>query len=265
MQTVSQALFPETAARLEAWKANDDVLGVLLVGSKSRSFADALSDDDLEIVLRDEAHAKLRPEATSEVLFAGDGETRRLIYDAYYTSITDLEGKAASPRDLDHWPYEQAQVLFDREDRVETAVRAAGQMDLSFRRLRLMHGGVDAYNAIHRAQKCDRRGFDAAVAANAARGAKALSRILFALEGRWAPMDHWLELELATLSDEEACVPLLLQALRTHDPAPLREALARLQAPLEAEGFPVPDERAKLFLTLIHPARAAERLIHGLP
>ncbi|MNX75075.1 hypothetical protein D3C86_1065330 [compost metagenome] len=265
MQTVSQTLFPETAARLEAWRASDDVVGVLLVGSKCRGYGDALSDDDLEVLLTDEAHARLSPEATSEVVFSGEGASRKLVYDAYYTAISDLEGKVASPRDLDHWPYEQAQVLFDRDGRVEAAVRAAGRMDLAFRRLRLLHAGIDAYNAVYRAQKCKRRDFEAAVATNVARGAKALSRLLFALEGRWVPMDHWLEPELASLSDSEACVPLLLQALKTHDPDPLLQALTRLQSALEAEGFPAPSERAALFLTLIHPSRADERLIHGLP
>ena len=44
-------IFPQTAARLSQWQSQPDVLGVLLVGSKSRGHADELSDDDLEVLL----------------------------------------------------------------------------------------------------------------------------------------------------------------------------------------------------------------------
>ena len=56
-----QSIFPATAARLEEWKAQPGVLGVVLVGSKSRGHNDELSDDDLEVLLTDEAFAQLAP------------------------------------------------------------------------------------------------------------------------------------------------------------------------------------------------------------
>jgi hypothetical protein len=139
-----QEIYPETRARLEQWKANPEVLGVLLVGSKSAGYADDLSDDDLEVILTGEAHAGLRPAECSEVLYEGEASERRIIYDAYYEPIAELEQKAASPRDLDHWPYEHARVLFDREGRVGRAVEAAGRMSTEFRQKRLLHGTVDA-------------------------------------------------------------------------------------------------------------------------
>jgi predicted nucleotidyltransferase len=48
---IAAAIFPETAARVEAWAADPDVLGVLLVGSKARGHEDNRSDDDLEVLL----------------------------------------------------------------------------------------------------------------------------------------------------------------------------------------------------------------------
>ena len=97
-----------------------------------------------------------------------------------------------------------------------------------------------------------------------ARGARALARIVFALEGRWVPLDHWLEPELATLTDPASVVPMLLAALREGNPKPLEEALSRLEEPLAAEGVARSDGRRALFLELIHPSKAAERAVHGL-
>ena len=259
-----QPLFEATTEQIARWKADPDVLGVVMVGSKSRGNGDALSDDDLEVILTDEAHARIHPSDCSVIRADGDGAARKLVYDAYMTSISDLEGKASSPRDLDHWPYEGDVILFDRDGRVSRAVKAAGTMPAEFRAARLRHGYVDVYLAAARAEKCLKRGFDAAATLIVARGVKALSRVIFALEDRWVPLDHWLEPELATLDDRAGAVPLLLEALRTARPEPLREAMARLAERLEQEGLPPRTDFTAFFLESIHESRAAERLVHGL-
>ncbi len=56
-----QLIFPATAARVAEWQSQPDVLGIVLVGSKSRGHADALSDDDLEVLLTDTAFAQRAP------------------------------------------------------------------------------------------------------------------------------------------------------------------------------------------------------------
>src|SRR6476646_8135467 len=98
-----QGIFDATAERLEEWKAQPEVLGVLLVGSKSRGHSDDLSDDDLEVLLTDEAHAKLTPSECSEVCF-DELEPLKLLYDVQLTTLTDIKRKASSTIDLDHWP-----------------------------------------------------------------------------------------------------------------------------------------------------------------
>ena len=262
--TRAQQIFPLTAARLEEWKSRDDVAGVLLVGSKSRGFGDALSDDDLEVILENESHARLTPTGCIEYLFVGEGVERRLVYDAQYVPLGELEAKARSARDLDHWPYEAARVLFDRDGRVAAAVASAALMDEGFRRARLLHGTIDAGVAVKRAGKTAGRGMEGAARVLLARGAKALARVLFALERRWVPLDHWLEPELKTLKEGEDAARGLLRTLRSGDPATLGDALQSLEERLHAEGVPRPEGRRELFFELIHPSRADERAVHGL-
>jgi hypothetical protein len=261
---VAQRIFPQTAARLEEWKARPEVAGVLLVGSKSRGHGDRLSDDDLEVVLDDEAHARLGPSQCVEYLIEGEGDARRIIYDAQYVPLGELERKPRSARDLDHWPYESAPVLYDREGRVAPAVAAAARMDAEFRRARLLHGTIDAGVALRRTVKTKGRGMEGAAHLLLARGAKALSRLLFALEWRWVPLDHWLEPELRTLKAGGEAARKLVEALRTGDPSLLNDALNSLEDRLHAEGVPRPAGRTELFFELIHPSRAEERAVHGL-
>ncbi len=257
-------LFSQTHARVAQWRAREDVLGVLLVGSKSGGFGDEFSDDDLEVVLTDDAFARLAPREISDVLIQGEGVTRKMIYDAEYLSLTALQAKRVSTHDLDHYPYAHAPLLFDRDGRVAEAVQAAQKMDASFRLARLRHATIDAALAPRRAQKTLRRGFIGAGHLLVARGAKALTRLLFALEWRWVPLDHWLERELPTLADPTHAAPLLVDALTRGDPAPLIEAIKALEPRLVADGVPPAKEWNALFLELVHPANAAERAVHGL-
>lgn len=260
----AQPIFPQTAAKISEWKARADVLGVIHVGSKSHGHGDDWSDDDLEVVLTDESFARLAPAQISDLLIEGEGKARKLIYDAEYIPLSYLEHKAQSPHDLDHWPYQSAPVLFDRDGRVGHAVRAAAIMNPEFRHARLLHATIDAAFPPRRALKTRRRGFEGAVNLLIARGAKALSRLLFALEWRWVPLDHWIEVELQTLADPIRAAPMLIDALKRNDPQPLIDAMKQLEARLIAEGIPPSTQWNDLFLELIHPSRAAERAVHGI-
>jgi hypothetical protein len=258
-------IFPQTARRVDEWKADPGVMGVVLVGSKSHGHGDELSDDDLEVLYTDEAFARFAPVDCIDLLVEGEGESRKLIYDAQLTSLIDLQRKPGSTLDLDHWPYEKARVLFDRDGSVSAAVEAAGRMDPDFRAKRLKYATVDAWVAPYRAIKTARRGYRGSVSILIARGAKALIRIVFALEGRWVPLDHWIEAEMKTLQDPEQVVPLILEALSDGKSEPLTEALKRLENRLFEAGVPRPEGRHDLFMELIHPSRAADWAIYALP
>jgi hypothetical protein len=264
-------LFPETRERLDRWREDPDVVGVLLVGSKSRGFDDELSDDDIEVVLEDAPYAGRSSADCLELGFKGGGSAlgsalpptlSDLAYDAQYLPIGDLVRKGGSPFDLDRWPYQRAVVLFDRDGRVASAVAAAGAMDEDFRRRRLRHATIDCGGAARRAVKTRTRSQDGSARFMVARSARALIRIAFALESRWSPLEYWLEKELATLPDPERAGPAAIEALTTGKPEPALEALQRLEPRLTEAGVPPPSERLLLFFELVHPSRAAERAIH---
>lgn len=258
-------IYPQTQHRVAEWADNPDVVGVLLVGSHSQGHSDALSDDDLEVLLTDEAAARLQPNQCSEVLAdPGDPTGRKMIYDAQLLAASALRAKVASTQDLDHWPYQHARVLFARTGDIPPLVQAVAAMDPAFRLARLRHATIDTGIAARRAVKTLERGYGASGRLLIARGAKALARVLFALDGQWTPLDHWLEPALARLPDPTGAVPRLIAALTEARPEPLLEALTGLEDRLAAEGIPRGPGRRDLFFELVHPSNAAERGIHAL-
>lgn len=257
-------VFDQTKDRISQWAQDPNVLGVLLVGSKSRGHGDEYSDDDLEVILSDEAAAAILPADCSDVLIVGEGTGRKMIYDAEYLGLSGLAEKEHSHLDLDHWPYESAPILYDRDGQMAQIVPRLGAMDADFRYKRLLHSTIDAWIPPYRIGKCLKRGQTAAARLLAARGVRALCRIVFALEWRWVPLDHWLQKDMATLKDPAGVVPLILETLETGEAKPLTESLNALEDLLVAEGVPGPKGRNDLFMELIHPSRAKEREIHGL-
>lgn len=257
-------IFDKTKTRITQWIEDPDVLGIVLVGSRSRGHGDEYSDDDLEVILTDEAAEHIPPAKCSDVLIEGEGPTRRMIYDAQYMGIGALREKQSSTFDLDHWPYERSPILFDRSGEIEQIRSAVGAMSDDFRHKRLLHATIDAWIPPYRVGKCLKRGQTAAAHLLVARGARALIRLVFALEWRWVPLDHWLQKEIATLEDAAGVGPMILEALETCAAKPLQDGLLALEGALTAEGVPGPSGRGDLFMELIHPSRVAERAVHGL-
>lgn len=258
-------LFRATLERVAAWAEEPRVRAVVLVGSKSRGHGDTLSDDDLEVILEEDAHATLAPEDCAEFLIVDESGAKRIVYDAQYLPVSALEARRYSPLDLDRWPYEKAPILFDRDGAVTATVAALGAMPASFRATRLRHAALDTWIATKRAAKTEGRNAPVAVRALVARGCRALARVVFALESRWVPLDHWLEAELATLRDPSGAAAPLAQAWLSGASKDLDAAIERLMPALIAEGLPGDLEgRRALFFELIHPSRADERAVHGL-
>ena len=257
--------FPETLERIERWIADPDVLGVVWVGSKSLGYGDERSDDDLEVLLTDAAYGKLAPEQCLEAHIEGEGDGRRIVWDAQLVARSEIEAKARSTADLDHWPYQRAPVLFDRDGGTARAVAAAGAMAPGFRHARLTHATLDAWVAARRGKKTESRGQRTAVRALMGRACRALTRIVFALEGRWVPLDHWLDAELASLTDASGAVPAVREAWSGNDPATIDRALALLAPALAREDVPTEIEAIRdLFAQVVHPSRARERAIHAV-
>lgn len=252
-------LFPATAALLPHFQQQPSVLGVISLGSKSRGYADDRSDDDLEVVLTHSAFAHRSPSACIE----HHVEHGKLVSDVRYVSLEHLQRKQSSFSDNDHWPYEQAKVLFDRYETVQRTVELLGHMDTDFQHKRIAYSTMSTTIAIGKACKAIQRGYTAAGQLTLARGAKTLARVLFALERRWTPTDHWLERELETLADPAHAGPMLVQALLATDPLLLRKAIQQIEITFP-DTVPDREERAKLYVEAMHPTHSEERAIHVL-
>jgi hypothetical protein len=225
---------------IAAARANPELEGLILSGSRGAGVHDAESDYDLEWVLTDAAYTQ-RAAHDDEMRAPKDPDQPWL--DIVYTSCERL-AEIAAAADWRLSGYTTAQVLYDKTGQVTQLLRAMGTMPQEQAHAAVL-GWFDAYiNAFYRSLKAWRRGNELGGRLQAADSAMHLVRLLFALERRWAPYHDRLVSQLETLNSSQGWAPgalrhTLLQLLQTGDPR-LQQALElQIEALLRARGFEV--------------------------
>lgn len=257
-------LFPTTIELIAALTRADGVDAVMVRGSASYHLADDMSDDDVVVVvdLLAEVPFEIRPRRL--VLTVPDGPGTRVVCDTTVQSVASLRRLRQSNSDTDRWPFEQTRVIHARDRRAKSAVGQLASMDPAFRELRIRHGFLDVVLAADRARTCEARGQVVENRLILSRGTRALSRVLFALEWRWVPLDQWLTFGLSTLHDRADCSQLVADVLQELSWRPLLEAERRLRPVLQDLLPSLAWDRPSLWSALRGPGAREQRSTHGL-
>ena len=255
------ALHEPTTALVDRLALRDDVDAILLRGSVALGVYDDASDDDLEVVVGGSVDPP--DERRLALVWPGAGKGG-IVCDAFLTSVDELAARAHSALDVIRWPYRQARILHVRDPAVLEPLERVASMPAGYRAARMRHGLVDIALASERGRRCERRGQDAERVILVVRGARALARVIFALEWQWVPLDHWFTFGLSRLSDPSDCAGLCRDALATTSVEPLVEAASRLREHLRIVEASTGWGHDELLSAIRRPERGRERAVHGL-
>jgi hypothetical protein len=258
------SLHEPTIALVDALSGCADVDAVLLRGSVSLGVDSEGSDDDLEVVLaasRGDVHGREPRRLALVWPRSGKGG---IVCDAFLTTSSELAERSTSALDVDRWPYRHARFLHAKDPSVRRAVDRVASMPGGFRTARLRHGVADIAFACERARTCARRGQEVERRLIVTRGARALARVVFALEWQWVPLDQWFTYGLSRLSDPADCAALCREAIEGASIDPLDEAADRLRAHLSRTEPSNGWTQSELLSLIRRPAGRRERAVHGL-
>lgn len=213
MQSASD---PELDAFVEDLVTAPSIAGVILVGSGSRWYADAYSDFDLEV------YDDLSVAAEETLTRRGRVEVLRL-------PTAELAGKVASARDVDHWPYEQCVVLFDRGGQIAEFIDQVTFMPQHVRETRAkLHYFEFLFMARHLGRVIH-RGDPMNARLTTAKAVESAVKLLFVITGHYPPLAHWSAENLSDLGVE----PELLQQLDRVIAAPFAGEMEKLVSQLD--------------------------------
>jgi hypothetical protein len=222
---------------IAAARANPEIEGLILGGSRGAGADDADSDYDLTWVLDDQAYDR-RAERGESLHIMHDPEQPLL--DISYTCLREL-GQIAAQASWELPGYATARVLYDKTGQVATVLEGMVAMPAERARADVL-GWFDAYlNAFYRSLKAWRRGNQLGGQLQAAESAFHLIRVLYALERRWAPYHDRLVGQLDMLAGQGwpqgYLHDTLLRLVQTGDPTLQQELEARAEALLRERGF----------------------------
>ena len=212
-------------ALIKPYVTMEGVIGVYVVGSATRPFRDPLSDYDFEVIMEDEAFARV-PAPQKLVFVMEEGPPRRVDHEFYLRPWGELARLARSTLDLDHYPFQHARVLHDPTGHLGELVASLAMLPESVRTTRMKVHYLEFRFGAGRAVKClDRRG---TLNANLVLGEAitGLVKLLFLARRSWPSTRHWSEEELKLLGVEPDLVMAVGDALSSPEKARL-QALAK--------------------------------------
>lgn len=219
-------------------EADPDVLGLVLLGSRSVGDIDAESDYDVTFVVTDEAMD--RYQHTEEV--PRRGFTIDPPIDT--TDIATVALVKLRPEHTIAWmlpAWSDAYVCYDRTGETTRAVDALRFMSEERARDETANWYDTYLNALYRSLKAWKRGNALGGRLEAAASVSALVHTLFALERRWCPYGSRLFLHLDNLAGQgwkgDGLRSILLTLASTGDPHFQQDIARRITALLRDRGF----------------------------
>jgi len=217
--------------------ADADVIGLVLMGSRSVGVISPESDYDVYFVVTDEAMAcydrQGRPSRGRTVDPPIDTT------DLFTVAIGMLRRESVAAWTLPTWA--DARILYDRDGATTRAVETLRHMPEDEASVQVAEWYDTYLNALFRSLKSWRRGNSLGGRLEAVESIDALLRTLYALERRWRPYSSRLSAHLQELAgqgwDADELRSLLLSLAATADPGLQQQVARRVVALLRDRGF----------------------------
>lgn len=217
-------------------KANPDILGCVLVGSRGKGFENEYSDYDALLVARDGVAKKLKDQF--ERMTLPD-------IDLVVVSLAEYKTYAAwgGADEWDRYDYAHAKVLVDKSGVIKKLTDEKGKIPKKVLK-RFVACSLDGYiNAVFRSVKCIRNKNQAGARLEAASSIPFLLDVVFGLNGRVKPFFGYLEREMKEYPLKKFpwrtadFVRDILSILETADLKTQQELLKAVERLARKEGF----------------------------
>jgi hypothetical protein len=190
---------------LVEYGTDEQVLGMIQVGSTVKGYDDEHSDVDLELLVAESRYAELSK------------ESRKIIhteqYDLIFNTISKLQQTKDSEIDEDHWNYQNSIVLLDKTHTIQKALNEIIRYDEASRISRLKRyfsaywgNTLSSWSSIEHGNNCGARIYTALAV-------QELIRLLFNFNHLWSPKLQWAFKEIRLLKDKPKNLEMQLESL----------------------------------------------------
>jgi len=214
-----------------------EVLGLVLLGSRSLGLINPESDYDVAFVVKDDAAQRYSTQgqpARGHTVYPPIDTT-----DLFTVALGQLRREQVADWMLPAWA--DARILYDRDGRTTAALDAMRSMSVTEAERQVAQWYDTYLNALYRSLKAWRQGNMLGGRLEAVESIAPLLHTLYALERRWRPYSSRLSVHLSALAcqgwDVDELRSLLVALAATGDPCLQQQVARQVVALLHARGF----------------------------
>ncbi|MHA2094346.1 MAG: nucleotidyltransferase domain-containing protein, partial [Candidatus Hodarchaeales archaeon] len=150
---------PEVVDKIKEFMNNEDVLGIMLWGSRATGFGEPDSDWDALVLITNEYYNKLEVKETAFVLMDENKDPKKVFIDFSLWSEECAHQVWKSPKDIDHWAWVEGKVIYDPQGKMAEWKEKISRYPEEEHEERLKTKFVDLIVSRYYAMITDKRGY----------------------------------------------------------------------------------------------------------
>jgi len=233
---------------INEFKNSNYVVGIVLAGSATKGYFDDYSDHDYQVIVTDDYYSEL--DEDSKVIHIDDEKSEFL-----FLPVSDYYRKIDSCANIDHWPYETSQIIYDNDGKLEDATIQIITMDSEERESKLKLFYFEFIFYATRIDKLIKRNSEFNCLMTMAAMNRSVVNLLFVLKGSWSSNIYWSEQNLNELDIEKyhPLIKLMLSILKEPQKNKTEDLINRIDKLLLGEGFEFQFNKLDLIAEVVSP------------
>ena len=243
---------PQVKEKIEEYKQDPNVLGIMLWGSRATGFGASDSDWDALVLVNNNYYNKLDVKETAYVVIDESIEPRKVLIDFSIWSEECAQQIYESPMDIDHWAWIEGKIIYDPENKMSKWKKKISRYPEDEQEERLKSKFVQMVVARYYAVVTRKRGFEPDSKLNLYRAILSAIHLWFSLQKSWTPSLKWWSKHAKRIGMDEEIYTLFSDALKIPTLEKIDQIENYLKEEILSQGFTFPNDFLQMLLETVH-------------
>ena len=243
---------PVVLDKINEYKKNRDVLGIMLWGSRATGFGESDSDWDALVLITNAYYNTLDVKETAFVVRDEDKDPNNIIIDFSLWSEECAHQLWKSPKDIDHWAWVEGKIIYDPQGKMTQWKEKISRYPDEEHEKRLKTKFVDFIVSRYYAMVTDKRGYKPDSKLNLYRAIITAIHLWFTLQKSWTPSLKWWTEHARRMGMTDDIYNLFSDTLVNPSIQQIMKIETFLKEELSSQGYDFPEDILQILLETVH-------------
>jgi hypothetical protein len=242
----------QVKSKIEEYMLDQNVLGIMLWGSRATGFGAPDSDWDALVLVTDEYYNGLDVKDTAFVVIDESIEPRKVLIDFSIWSEECAQQICESPMDIDHWAWIEGIIIHDPKGKMTEWKKKISRYPEEEHEERLKSKFVQLVVARYYAMVTEKRGYEPDSKLNLYRAMLSAVHLWFSLQKVWTPSLKWWSKHAKHIGMNEEIFTLFSDTLKNPSLDNISQIENYLKDEIIAQGYTFPNDFLQMLLETVH-------------